>query len=482
MDLKVNFLRGRESRSASVDQDNFRKFQLEEYKNLSNSYYESVKQVSIFFRYYLLILAAPVVLLNFLYDGLNGIEQLLLGNSSPFTYNLILFYFSIVSFIGLFIFYYVVNLRHDAILYARSVNKVRRYFYENSDLKITEYEQYLPLPILSNRPRYNQSIFFIPLILVFTTINASLLFTGLYLKSLCFEFIGYGMLPFDIPLNHSTIWFATVVYMVLHYGGYYALSKIRQNRHLRYYRVGIDIDGVLNNQTEHFIYFAKTYLGKDVNKNNIKEIPVSLNNKIDITSDDERTIFSSIEYWEGLEAKDSINKRINEIQKRFGYQITLFTYRDWPQITPDIKKLIKEKGLTPLPTDKIKKITKDWLKKQGLNVVDPNSIRGRLRLLFSNSHKRLIMETGNPYISDTRFGNNFRKSILNKNRFQDTSRKGYRFFIEDTPENAIKLSSLCDYVFMFDEPYNKEENYLFPKNVIRVKSWDEIYRYLKMLG
>lgn len=133
----------------------------------------------------------------------------------------------------------------------------------------------------------------------------------------------------------------------------------------------------------------------------------------------------------------------------------------------------------------IKNITSKWLKDNGISALIVSGFISkfwfRIRSIFVN-YKSVVIEKGNPYISDTRYLNSFRRKILNRNRFQASKLTGFRFFIEDMPENAIKLSSLCDYVFLFDEPYNKDERYNFPKNVIRVESWEDIYRYMKTLG
>ena len=62
-------------------------------------------------------------------------------------------------------------------------------------------------------------------------------------------------------------------------------------------------------------------------------------------------------------------------------------------------------------------------------------------------------------------------------------KKGYRYFVEDLPENAIKLASTCEYVFLIKQPYNTELQYPnLPSNVLRVKDWNEILDKIKELG
>jgi hypothetical protein len=252
--------------------------------------------------------------------------------------------------------------------------------------------------------------------------------------------------------------------------------------------MGIDIDGVLNNQTPHFSEWLKKLTGIILDETKLKEIPVSLNAGIGVSDMDEKIVFNTKEYWEQLPQKADAALRVNDFQKRFGYKILFFSYRDWPQYGSkevEIKKAITDKGFHPLEKDEIISITVAWLKKNNIDVIMIDGFLSYVGFLLASifrSRKRAVIEMGNPYISDTRFGNRFRKSILNKNRFQGANLRGFRFFIEDTPENAIKLSGLCEYVFMFDEPYNAPANYKFPKNIIRVKSWKEIYHHMKALS
>jgi len=91
--------------------------------------------------------------------------------------------------------------------------------------------------------------------------------------------------------------------------------------------------------------------------------------------------------------------------------------------------------------------------------------------LVSNKIKfdKLIVERSSDDVSDPR--GHFR------NRFYISRQKSIRFFVEDDLEKANKLSYTCDVVFLYDQPYNASNQ--LPSNVIRVKSWYEIYQSLK---
>lgn len=115
-------------------------------------------------------------------------------------------------------------------------------------------------------------------------------------------------------------------------------------------------------------------------------------------------------------------------------------------------------------------ITKSWLRLNGI------------------SYDRLTIEQGNEDVSDPQ--GHFR------NRFYISRKKRIRFFVEDDSEKASKLAYICDIVFLLEQPYNRESRdeclecekeckqvkKHMPNNVIRVKSWDEIYRHIRRLS
>ena len=80
-----------------------------------------------------------------------------------------------------------------------------------------------------------------------------------------------------------------------------------------------------------------------------------------------------------------------------------------------------------------------------------------------------------------------------ENRFNYARRKRIRFFVEDDWIKAIKLSYVCDVVFLIDHPYNQaaESDHSkhsdasiigkLPANVVRVTSWLELKKILSQL-
>jgi len=154
----------------------------------------------------------------------------------------------------------------------------------------------------------------------------------------------------------------------------------------------------------------------------------------------------------------------------FGYKIVLFTHRPWPQPA----SFPSERADNPEGTDYrqiwraergflwsirkgrgwARRITKDWLKKEEI------------------VYDKLIVEKGNTHTVDPR--------IKTRNRFVISRKKNARIFVEDDLSKAVKLADICEVVFLIDHPYNRVDVAL-PNNLIRVTSWDEIYRCVRRM-
>ena len=108
--------------------DDFTKFQLREYENISQAHFKTNEVLATFYRYFFLITAIHITtiglaLLNFSNDGINQegriLAYLLFGVSAV-----------LLSLIGTAVISYIEGLRLDAILYARVVNSIRDFFFK----------------------------------------------------------------------------------------------------------------------------------------------------------------------------------------------------------------------------------------------------------------------------------------------------------------------------------------------------------------
>lgn len=472
---------------------NFNDFQLEEYKNISNAHFETNKQIGIFFRYFLLIASAPTLIIllfgkseKFLYDIIIGVDTYLNIFIGTFL--------MVVSFIGLISCFYIISLRLDSILYARTVNGIRGYFHR---IKVDFEEHFRYLPKQTNQPKYHDTHTFGILVFSIALIDAIYFSIG----SLIISRVGYDFfviqikIPIIIDFGFRCFVLSFAFFLFIHLGYYWWISKYRLSMYLKSRIIGIDIDGVLNKHRETFCEIHEKNLHALFEE---KEIPVELKltpeeitiipvSQIDtkkIRVDHEYDVFNNPSYWsEQVVIDKNVGKIIKELKNSFGYNINIHSFRPWPQYTYgkilDVENINKLWGIKTLnfcslkftfkKAVSLKKMTKKWLKKHEIPYnslfIEKSSI---------DYSKRKVSILGLLLNSYT---NQF------NNRFYYTNLKPYKYFIEDSVENAIKLASTCEYVFLIEQPYNsKVEKESLPYNIIQVKDWNEIKKKIKKLG
>jgi hypothetical protein len=106
----------------------FTNFQLEEYKNISNAHFEANKQIVIFFRYFLIIAAAPAAIFIWFGDSGNLLKNLLSSNDNIQLNIFVGCFLILISIIGFLSCCYLMSINFDSILYARTVNGIRKFF------------------------------------------------------------------------------------------------------------------------------------------------------------------------------------------------------------------------------------------------------------------------------------------------------------------------------------------------------------------
>ncbi|HEX7320180.1 MAG TPA: hypothetical protein VF399_07485 [bacterium] len=468
------------------DENKFEKFLLSEYENIVKAHFKSIESITSFFRHYLLIMALPLSAVAVLLRLTSLPEALQL--CEKFKDFLIIVLLSFV-FIGILVSIYIINHRFDAILYARTVNGIRKYFYDNSKIDINFKLHMRSLPQCPYIPKYYEPWFFFPVVMVFAIINSLYACAALYiflnipasndLKSLSFG-IGCMIIYVCLWLIHTLI--------------YEILARRRETKYLKSNILGIDIDGVLNKHREQFcnLLREKTNNIISIKPEDIHYMPVHKDPNLNVTRDHELAVFNDPQYWKDMPIIEHAYDSIRDLRNKFKLKIYVFTWRGWPEHSNEqellqyidiflgvcnsfsfsrllfkilrilsLKKYIILKKEIPL-----KQITNEWLK--------ANQIK----------YDRLIFEKGNDYSSDPRGHFN--------NRFYLSREKNIRFFVEDDIEKAVKLSYICDVVFLLSHPYNepleclpdkeKEMRNNLPSNIIRVQNWKEIYDHIKRIS
>ena len=443
------------------DESKFEKYLLSEYENIAQAHFKSIETISTFFRHYLLIMSIPLSAIAIFSRVFSSTEETLnIFEEYGKVISVILF---CVSFAGIGVFCYITNLRLDTILYSRVVNGIRKYFYDESEIDINLKLRMRGLPQSPQLPQYYEGPYFLPVVVVFAIINT------LYLSFASYVFFKNYWSLLIIPVS-----------LVAHGASYWGYAYHREHKYLKSNILGVDIDGVLNKHREHFCSLLYEKTGKKIKPEEITVIPVWEHPTLGISREDARKVFNDPAYWKKMPVIDEAAENLRRLSNTFKLKIHIFTYRPWPDTQDGLFQYVKDflseckkcstkyilfgflyischiKTLLKLLKEKpLRQITKGWLKRHGFE------------------YDKFVFEKGNDYSSDPRgkFNNRFYKARKNK----------IRFFVEDDLEKAIKLSYICDVVFLFDQPYNQERTGI-PANIIPVKSWSEIYKKIRKLS
>lgn len=443
----------------------FKDFLLSEYSNIAQAHFKSIETISTFFRYYLLIMSIPISAVAIFFQ-ISPDKQKVLNIIFDYKLPISIVLFCIYA-IGLGVFCFMTNLRMDSILYARVVNGIRKFFYDEWDKDINFKLRMRVLPQSPQLPHYLEVGFFLPVVFVFAIMNTLYATFGSYIR-------------FNVNFY---FWLLTTLLFFAHFLFYWIYSSYREIAYLRSNILGVDIDGVLNKHREQFCFLLGEKIQKKVKPDEITVIPVREHPTLGVTRKDEREVFNDPKYWINMDVVEDAADTIRKLCNIFRLKIYIFTYRPWPDAEKreDISKYKEEflrqcghlslkdklwKLINKSKTDPLRQITKEWLEKHDFLC------------------RRLIFEKGNDYSSDPR--GKFR------NRFYLARKKKIRFFVEDDLEKAVKLSYICDVVFLFSHPYNEPDENLpidinklresFPSNIIKVKNWTEIYQQIRRLS
>lgn len=439
-------------------------FLLAEYGSITQAYFNTTTAIATFFKNYLIIVGLPIPVFVFLLT-----QSTRNGALPEIPDNLVFFIPTIgvlIGVLGLFVMIFVVNLRLDALLYARTVNGLRRYFYDRSAIEYPEELQMRVLPRSIHLPRYFEWHYFLPVVAVFALLNAVYPVIGLvwYLHNNSADMTTMIWASADISL----------ICIIIHAAAYRWLTSYRDTSYLRKYIIAVDVDGVLNKHRDYFCTMIWLLFNKSIWANQITYIPVHDCQRLNITLEEELAVFNQPLYWNGLAPMEDAADVLRKLKNVLGYKVYVFTHRPFPepkQYPPSersryenlwaLQVLWNSAGLNllrrvlqfwdPLRHGIIRTLTENWLRRHGFEF------------------DKLFIEAGNVHTTDNK--------MRDMNRFTMCVRHEVRIFVEDDLFKAIKLANICEIVFLIDHPYNQTEN--LPRNVIRVFSWQEIYEFIR---
>lgn len=479
--------------------EKFSDYQLAEYNNIAEAHFKTIELISSFFRYYLIIMALPITL----FSTVLKVEDLDL-----FMYKDLLSIFSIIiSILGYFVLLYVINLRLDALLYARTVNSIRKYFFDSSGLEITEAIKYRTLPQSNSHPSYIENRYFLPVIICFAIFNSLYLYLGFsyfdstYINNITSSvsiFLQNTILSFFVPYYKSIIKYSHIIFAFLHYFSYHYLASYRQHAYLRSNIMGVDIDGVLNKHREQFCEITD----KPLRPNQITSLPIHDDPRIGITREDEKEVFHQTRYWTTMPVFDDAPHILLNLKNSFNMKIHIFTHRPWPIIDNnfDLLKTWRDESLDFFIKSYLNRKNCWWQQNYCKFLKIKYDVLMRLPKIYINFYpfKISIKKWLSPIqlITKTWMRNNnivYDKLVIERgsedvpdpstelhNRFYYSRKNNNRYFVEDDYVKAIKLSYICDVVFLITHPYNKHVK--LPTNIIRVNDWNEIYQNIKRLS
>lgn len=467
----------------------FNDFLQHEYNNIAQAHFKTTEMISEYIKHYLTVISIPITIIVVIFN-LDAFKQMMNYQGLP---NIVIasigVLFLLISLIGLMFYWYILNLRWDAILYARTVNGIRKYNYDyNNSLPIEILSKYRVLPQSPIKPGYKEFNFFGPVVFTFLILNSFYSFIG----GLAYLF---GTSNFSSS-NYLFLSIYIALFSYFHIFIYLKFAERRESHYLRSNIIGVDIDGVLN---EHRIQFAE-YLKKnrdiELDPKMIVSIPVRDIPGTNITKQDEISVFNDPEYWTTMPVAQDASDVLRSLHNSMKIKVHIFTNRPWPLF-------LDKKGEKP------NEIINNWNKKSKefwLDVYKGKSIFKKLKAKFwvlfnlfpyrirrvKNFLKRethveritiawleknnfiydhLMVEFGSEDVADP--------SVHVYNRFYAARTQQIRFFVEDDLVKAEKLSFICDTVFLIDHPYNQSDT--LPSNIIRVHGWNELLKKVRKI-
>ena len=475
----------------------FEDYLLSEYQNIAEAHFRTIEAISSFFRYYLMIMSVPFTLYAIIIGLSPQMEQIVYALAA-----LTAIVSVVIALVGFLVTLYIVNLRMDAILYARTVNGIRKHFYDEAKLDVNSKLRMRTLPQTPTLPGYFES-YFLPVVISFAIFNVVYFFIGI---SIFFaplpkisEISSFSAVAKLLSIFPIWIWIVALFFFSLHLTAYWWIARRRELTYLKSYSVGVDIDGVLSKHREHFCRLLYSLTGKQLNPDAILRIPVHEDPNLGITEDDEKTVFDSQQYWSEMPCAESAALSIRKLRNGLKLKIYIFTYRPFPsEKTRQNKDAMKEWRDTALRVYKdsnfflpkmlnkrkqygklhtclektIGKVMSIRMGAEKLRIIGIRPIDIITKCWLQKNeieYDAITIERGSEDVADPQ--GHFR------NRFYVSRKKKIRFFVEDDAEKANKLAYICEIVFLIEQPYNKNEK--LPSNVVRVGSWDELYRQIR---
>lgn len=190
-------------------------FMITEYDKIASAYFGLQVQLTEWFKTYVTLVGLPLTILAAIYGSLKSPLPPL--GEMPDLVSVLLI---IVGILGFFVTFTIINMRMEMILYARTINGVRRYFadfdlQEKNKAILKKLHEYLILPTSDRYPPFFEK---------FRSVFWQVIIIGLL--DGCLWIVSVKSL-----LNINWIWSGVIsfIFASLHFGSYWVFARAREN-------------------------------------------------------------------------------------------------------------------------------------------------------------------------------------------------------------------------------------------------------------
>jgi uncharacterized HAD superfamily protein len=403
-------------------------YMLEEYKQIANGYQDLHAQHNELVKSYLTLVAVPASLLALAIQFIN-VESIpstdLLNVLNHVVFPIVFGLLIVLCLVGLAVVLALTSTRAEALLYVRTVNCVRRYFVEHDPEGTLK--RYLVLPDFDTFPLFYEGPTWkslLPAARSYWNVSmVMLLNSGIVFATLLsvVEFAAWLSWPCDLFFSFSS----ALLWLVLQHTLHWRLLNKQEKSYERKFelpfpsskRIGVDLDGVLNDLAGQVIQIARSRFALDISR---KDITChDLTRCTDLTAAQVKEIFQATDVFHSSAPADAAIDALSKLHTA-GWTIHIVTDRFWHTRSEDWAG------------------AKVWLEKYGFEWDHLDLARASEKAKYAQSY-------------------------------------GLSVFVEDNYDTAIGLSRVCDRVYLLDQPYNQGD---LPPNVYRVPDWFAITKDL----
>lgn len=207
-----------------TENERFENFLIEEMKVVAGAHFKNTDTISNFFRHYLVIASIPLSIIGLAKVIIESTESAV-NIESLIPFLIVLFY--AIAIIGVFVIGYMASLRSACIIYARTVNGIRNYFYNLRSSTGPPTESIIVLPRDNAIPDFFEPCDFGFSIYALSVING--LYAGLGTYFLCSDDMITKLkqaMPLIVAIMPLTV---AVLVFALGILAYFILAKAKDN-------------------------------------------------------------------------------------------------------------------------------------------------------------------------------------------------------------------------------------------------------------